>query len=586
LTSSHASGVLRTERQIEAARSREGHFLQAPWKDMPPMTTTLTPSHWTNTRFELMDPREILLDKNARTIEDIKRENPDLVDSVGKYGVLQPAIAHPTAAGRVRMHDGHQRALALIEHIDEDVPRGAPEALVMPVIITDLTDEADHAWLREMWIYNEQRKGFSAIEKVGILEQMALDGLSNEEIGTQLGIPADTVRAGRRVHANAMARSALTENRQLSFEQADAFAEFADDPDACDRLNTTLNEDPDTFDHIVSELQQERDTRIARDELIEKLRADNVHILEDHEVASSQRLTDLFQDQARKNRLSDDLDAHKACSGHAARVVQGYFDSEPRVEYWCRRWEIRGHVRSAAAGSGSSGSGARKGKRSAVEKAEHNRVVRNNKKWLAAIPVRRKKLAELLAADELPARVQHHIALATSDGAIEHTPKSKALAYELLGFTTKRGKQVKLATKLRRATADRATMINLAFLIAAFEVTYDLEYAKNTWRRPADNDRIYFQLLEDLWGTKLPRNIAEQLVLDPDADKKDWPHLQAAAAPAAPEPDAADPEDDSQDDSLDSTATDAVYDEHESFAEDLDDAELTDAGLTDDSVAA
>jgi ParB family transcriptional regulator, chromosome partitioning protein len=551
------------------------------------MTTTLTPSRWINTRFDLMDPRTILLDKNARTIEDIKRENPDLVDSVGKHGVLLPAVVHPIADGGVRMHDGHQRALALIEHIDDTVDEGADEALVMPVIITDLTDESDHAWLREMWIFNEQRKGFSAIEKVEILEQMALDGLSDEEIGTQLSIPAEIVRAGRRVHANAMARNALTENHQLSFEQADAFAEFADDPDACDRLNSTLAEDPDTFDHTVSELQQERDRRIMREELIEKLRADNVHILEDHEVASSELLTELFQDQARKNRLSDDLDAHKACSGHAARVVKTYYNSEPRIQYWCRHWKSRGHVRSATSSSGSSGSGTLKGKRSAAERAEHNRVVRNNKKWLAAIPVRRKKLAELLAADDLPARVQHHIALATYDGAIEHTTKSKALAYELLGFSTKRGKQVKLATKMRRATADRATMINLAFLLAAFEVTYDLAYAKNTWRRPTDNDRIYFQLLADLWGTKIPKNIAEQLVLDPDADKKDWPHLQAAAAPAAPEPDAAaDTDDDTQDDSLDSSGTDAVHDEDESLAEDLDDVELSDTESPDDPVAA
>jgi ParB family chromosome partitioning protein len=547
------------------------------------MTTTLTPSRWINTRFELMDPRTILVDKNARTIEDIKRENPDLVDSVGKHGVLQPAVAHPTADGGVRMHDGHQRALALIEHIDED----AEEALVMPVIITDLTDESDHAWLREMWIFNEQRKGFSAIEKVGILEQMALDGLCDEEIATQLSISTEKVSAGRRVHANAMARSALTENRQLSFEQADAFAEFADDPDACDRLNTTLAEDPETFDYTVSELQQERATRIARDELIEKLRADNVHILEDHEISTSERLTDLFQDQESKHRLSKDLEAHKACSGHAARVVKNYFDSEPQVQYWCRHWEIRGHVRSATTGSGSYGSGARKGKRSAAEKAEHNRVVRNNKKWLAAIPVRRKKLAELLAADELPARVHHHIALATYDGAIEHTANSKALAYELLGFTTKRGKQVKLTTKLRRATADRATMINLAFLLASFEVTYNLKHTKNTWRGPTNNDRIYFQLLQDLWGPKVPRNVAEQLVLDPDADKKDWPHLQAAAAPAVPEPDAdadAD-EDDDQDASLDSSTTDVV-DEDEPYADDPADDVCADDELTGDPVAA
>lgn len=495
------------------------------------MPTTISPARWTNTRFELMDPREILLDQNKRTIEDIKKENPDLVHSVGEHGVLQPAIAHPTAEGRVRMHDGHQRALANIEHIEKHP--------LMPVIITDLADDRAHAWLRDMWIFNEQRKGFSATEKVDILEQIALDGLSDEEIATQLSLPAETVKAGRRVYANEMARRALGQNAQLTFEQADAFAEFADEEGACDRLNTALDEEPETFDHVVSELQQERATRIARDELIEKLRADNVHILEDDELASAGRLTSLYRDKERRHRLADDLDAHKACSGHAARVVTGYFDSEPRVEYWCRDWAGRGHVSYTS----TSGGTARKGKRSAAQKAEHNRVVRNNKKWLAAIPVRRRKLAELLAKDELPPRVQHLMAIAVDEGSVEHTPHSKALACELLGFKAKRGMKVKLATKLRRATADRATMINLALLLASFEVAYDLKHKKDTWRSPTTNDQVYFRLLRNLWATKVPMNVAEQLVTDPNADRKDWPHLQAAGAPAAPTP-ATEPADD------------------------------------------
>jgi ParB family transcriptional regulator, chromosome partitioning protein len=528
------------------------------------MTTTLPSSRWTNTRFELMDPREILLDKNKRTIEDIKRDNPDLVHSVGVHGVLQPAIAHPTADGRVRMHDGHQRALATIEHIDTHP--------VMPVIITDLTDESAHAWLRDMWIFNEQRKGFSAIEKVEILDQMALDGLSDEEIATQLSLAADTVKAGRRVYANEMARRAL-QNTQLTFEQADAFAEFADDPDACDRLNTTLTEEPETFDHVVSELVQERATRIARDELIEKLQADGVYVLEDHEVAAAKRLSDLFANKERKNRLSEDVDTHKACSGHAARVVTSYIDSEPHVVYWCRDWETCGHVASSMS---SYGGAARQGKRTTTQKAENSRVIRNNKKWLAAIPVRRKKLTELLASDELPARVQHHMALTTYEGVVEHTAQSKRLAYELLGFFTKRGRQAKLATKLRRATADQATLINLAMLLASFEVAYDLKHKKDTWRTPTNNDRVYFQLLQDLWGTKLPKNVAEQLVLNRDADRKDWPHLQAAAAPAVPDPNAGidNSEDDDQDDEFDP--------DNEDVAED----ELDDAGLTEEPVAA
>lgn len=511
---------------------------------MPTVPTTVSPSRWTNTRFELMDPRDILLDQNKRTIDDIEKENPDLVHSVGEHGVLQPAIVHPTADGRIRMHDGHQRALATIVHIDKHP--------VMPVIVTDLTDDRAHAWLRDMWIFNQQRRSFSSTEQVEILDQMALDGLTDEEIATQLSLPADTVKAGRRVYANEMARRALGQNAQLTFEQADAFAEFADDPEACDRLNTTLDDEPEIFDHVVSELRQERATHIARDEMIEKLRADDVHILEQHELATANRLSNLYQDKERQRLLSDDLDAHKRCGGHAARVTTGVLDGEPRVEYWCRNWASHGHV----GYSSTSGGGVRSGQRTATENAENRRVIANNKQWLAAIPVRRKKLAELLAKDELPTRVQQQMAIAVDEGSVAHTSASKALACDLLGFKTKRGRKVKLATKLRRASANRATVINLALLLASFEVAYDLNHTKDTWRSPTTNDQVYFRLLRD-W--KIPMNMAERLVLDPDADKKDWPHLQSAAAPGDPTPDVG-PADDT-DESEDRDDTEDVNDE-------------------------
>lgn len=494
----------------------------------------------------MIDPRTILLDKNARTIDDIEQEDPELFHSVGEHGVLQPTIAHPVANDQVRMHDGHKRTLANIKHV--------AKWPLMPVIVTDLVDERAHAWLAEMWIYNEQRKGFSAIEKVEILEQMALDGLSCDEIATQLSLPSETVQAGRRVHANEMARQALRRTGQLTFEQADAFAEYADDPEFCDRLNAALDE-PETFDHVVSELQQERAARRARDETIEKLRADDVHILEDHELSNAERLTYLYADEDRQRRLSEDVVAHKACTGHAARVRAAADGIEPQVDFWCRDWVTHGHVsvfRSAAGGR------PRKGKRTSAQKAEHKRVIMNNRKWLAAIPVRRKKIAEFLAKDGLPARIHQLMAVTIDEGDVAHTPRSKALACELLGFKPKRGMKVKLAAKLKRASAERAVMINLALLLASFEVGYDHQHKKDTWRRPTTNDKVYFHLLTELWGAKLPMNVAERLVVDPDADKEDWPHLQAGSAPAAPAPDTGETDDTEHDgDDVVSTSVDS-----------------------------
>jgi len=43
-------------------------------------------SIWTNTTFQLLDPRMLLLDRNSRTILDIEAEDPELVASVKLHG--------------------------------------------------------------------------------------------------------------------------------------------------------------------------------------------------------------------------------------------------------------------------------------------------------------------------------------------------------------------------------------------------------------------------------------------------------------------------------------------------------------------
>lgn len=99
---------------------------------------------WDNTTFELIDPRELLLDKNARTIVDIESEAPDLVASVKLHGVMVPLIANPAENGRRRVREGHSRALAAILAVDEHP--------VVPVLVTACTDDRVWIRLRDQWV--------------------------------------------------------------------------------------------------------------------------------------------------------------------------------------------------------------------------------------------------------------------------------------------------------------------------------------------------------------------------------------------------------------------------------------------------
>jgi ParB family transcriptional regulator, chromosome partitioning protein len=507
-------------------------------------------SIWDNAWFTLMDPAELLVDQNSRTIEDIKAEDPVLCASIEEHGVLVPVIANPAGivgVDKVRVRDGHKRTLAARLAVAKH-PK-------VPVLVTECTDPRLWVRLRDQWIANEIRTGFNTGDKAQILEQMALDGLSDEDIATQLSLPQQTVKAGRRVHASARASEALARYPQLTLEQLAAFTEFEDDPDASERLNEVLDEEPDQFDHVVSELVLTREALAARDARAAELRAEGVTVLDDEQAREALKLSRLRVSATDNTLLTKD--AHASCPGHAVRVTRGYGGDDPQVEFVCYQWVQHGHRDAWAA----SGSRPRKGKRTWAELQEGRRVRANNDKWRAAIPVRRKFIKDLLAAKDLPKQAHQRLIIAKAESDVDETRASKEFAATLLGLKKARnGRAHPIAAKAKRATADQAVRLEIAMRLAAFEIRYDLKHTVNTWRSPNTDDQAYFALLKD-WG--YPANKAGQLVLDPNADAKDWPHLQTAGAAPAASPDGspADP-DDTTDDLDEGTAPD-----HESDGE-------------------
>lgn len=487
-------------------------------------------SIWDNAWFSLMDPADLLVDQNSRTIEDIEAEDPVLCDSVYKHGVLVPVIANPAGivgVDKVRVRDGHKRTLAARLAVDKH-PK-------VPVLVTECTDPRLWVRLRDQWIANEIRTGFSTGDKAQILEQMALDGLSDEDIATQLTVPQETVKAGRRVHASARAAEALERYPQLTLDQLAAFTEFEDDPEASDRLNEVLDEEPDQFDHVVSELVLTRESVAARDAVAEKFRAEAVTVLDEEQAREALRLSRLYTSATDATRLT--AEAHASCPGHAVIVTRGYGGGDPQVEFVCYQWVQHGH---RDAWSVSSGSRPRTGKRTEAERQEMRRVRANNDKWRAAISVRRKFIKDLLAAKDLPKRAHQRLLVAMVESDVDQTRASKEFAVTLLGLKKARnGRAHPIVAKAKRASADQAVRLEIAMALAAFEIRYDLKHTVNTWRSPYTDDKAYFALLKD-WGYTL--NKSEQLVLDPDADAKDWPHLHTAPA-ASPDGSPADPDD-------------------------------------------
>ena len=484
-------------------------------------------SIWTNTTFQLLDPRMLLLDRNSRTILDIEAEDPELVASVKLHGVLVPLIANPAGDGQARVRDGHSRTLAAILAVDEHP--------VVPVLVTDCTDEQEWHRLRDQWIFNQVRRGYSAADEARTLEQMALFGLSEEEIAVQLSADPDTVAAALRVRASSTAAQALERHPQLSLVQVAAFAEFEDDPDACVQLEDTLAGEPDQFDHIASELRHARAALAAVAAKADELRATGLVVVTER-PAEARELSQLRVSAADSTRLDSDLEAHTGCPGHAALVRRGYLGQEPRVEFVCENWREHGHVEAWSASS----SRTRTGTRTEAEKADMRRVRTNNEKWRAAMDVRRCFLKELLGRKTPPKQAQRHLLLALVEGGSHltraMTQDNHRFACELLGLKAPQwGRTHPIAAKAKRASADQALMYSLATVLAAFELAYDLTTGVNTWRSPTAEDRLYFAALKD-WGYTLSK--VERLVLDPAADLADWPHLQAAPAdPAHPAPD-------------------------------------------------
>jgi ParB family chromosome partitioning protein len=189
------------------------------------------------------------------------------------------------------------------------------------------------------------------------------------------------------------------------------------------------------------------------------------------------------------------------------------------------------------------------------------RVRYHNDRWRTAMTKRREFLAELLRSEKSsnksskpgrrfhpkqdkqfrPKRAQQFILQAMALGGDHLTSALRAgsrSACESAGLKPRWGQDHPMLVKARRATQDEALMMTLRLVLYAMEEAYDPKHMVNTWRRPRPEDELYFGYLKECGYTLTP---TEQLVLDPNADAQDWPHLQDSTSGAVTESSALDP---------------------------------------------
>ncbi|UVS80595.1 ParB N-terminal domain-containing protein [Actinokineospora sp. UTMC 2448] len=464
-------------------------------------------SIWENATLRMVDPTDLLLDQNARSIGDVTADNPELAASVREHGVLVPVIANPTGDGRIRVRDGHSRTLAARLVVDEHP--------TIPVLVTESTDEEQWRRLRDQWISNEVRTGFSVGDKARLLEQMALFGLSEEEIAAQLTTDVETVKAGLAVGRSRRATEAVATHPQLDMMQAAALAEFEDDPEASESLSWVLQWRPAQYDHTVTLLRRRKAERQACEAKAEELRRAGVTVLEGAAAEGAVQLDRLLRGGKSHTALSEQN--HARCPGHAAIVTTNY-TGDVTAQYVCRDWKVNGHVQRHPT---------QEGPRTEEEKAELRRVRHNNEVWRAARDERRAFLTRFLSRKTPPKQLTFALLMALLHGGPHLTAalgRSSGFIAGLLGMEPiqRHGQPNPIVAKAKRAGLNQLTMLLTAVVLGGMEMAYDSRDSVNTWRRPSDEDKLYFATLRDLGYTL---STVESLVLDPMADADQWPHL-------------------------------------------------------------
>lgn len=325
---------------------------------------------------------DVLVDVNVRT--DIHLDKP-FVASIKAHGILQPPIGWRGEDGKVRITAGQRRTLAAMQ-----LELEAIDVIVKPQEI------AEAARVVTQLIENDQRQELTESERVFGYKQLAMFGVSADQIARRTNRPKAQVQQALSVADSEIAVDAL-QALPVTLEQAALFVEFADNGKAVTELQEIASSRPDQLEHAAQRLRSQAVRDRAAQSIADKARADGwTVIFKDPNTydysfpAGHQRVTELWRaDDPKQARLTiDDV------AGQPGRVVwinaQSYGD-EPRVE-----WLIKDHKKHGYASYYDSLGNGNKGPLSDEEKAARRQKRIDKAEMIDATAVRRAWIRDTL----------------------------------------------------------------------------------------------------------------------------------------------------------------------------------------------
>lgn len=391
------------------------------------MATKYDPTTADPGQIEKIPADQVIIDPNVR--KDI-RHDPSFVSSIRVLGFQQHPVGYrDTDTGQVHITVGQRRISAALEI-------GWP---VIPIVIKPRraaeADRAEELRLLEQIAENEQRAPLTPAELAGGYKQLALLGVTDDQIARKTNTAKTTVQTALAVAASDVATAAL-QSRPITLEQAAYLVEFEDQPAAVETLTETLQDRPEQIDHAVARLRRDRACQIAVDELTTRLEAAGWKVQHSRvpygiePPKGSALIGSLYRaDDKTQNRLDVDL-ASKYTGRIAVVFPRPNYDTPAGAEYFIQGYQKQGLEKV----SYTSGGG---GRALTDQEKEQRRQKRTDKsEMITATDVRRTWLKAFLARKKLPDMtpwIAH--AVLESSTVIPHSrrpDKARELAYTLL----------------------------------------------------------------------------------------------------------------------------------------------------------
>ncbi len=366
-----------------------------------------------------------LLTAHPGNVREDKQADKAFCDSVTAAGIITPLeiTTSPDHDGYVVV-DGNIRLDAAIKTGLDAVPY---------VFSPGTADDAGQQYLH-MLISSRFRRDLTVHEEAAALFSASDAGMSKAEIRRATGLKASEVRAGITAGSLSAKTRELTAARNYAWTLEDLalLAPFEDNPDAMNRILEAV-EYGQPLAYVVQKIDDERQARALRDQLIADLEAKGVTVL-DHAPDGATSLYQLRPDLAAKDDegagtdspdgnpdagsesddASDDGDAeardemdpaaHASCPG--AIAVLRSWQQEP--SWYCLDPDKHGHARkdqSALLPTRPDSGRDDAGPANDNTRSDPNRklVIEGNKAWDAAGKVRHRWLAEFLTRKAPPA---------------------------------------------------------------------------------------------------------------------------------------------------------------------------------------